>query len=274
MFDYDRELKKENVPNKVNVSITPIGTPTTKLRGYSYVTNSTTTDHQLSSTTATSFEIANFRDPKAAIFLYGGGTGTITTSGGRAQDGDAWISSSYKVSVSTFEYPSSGMTVTVTPSKSSGGGTVTWLHYDWNVRVNSDTNIISNINNNISPNSNGSFKITIPWNTKWTGTPKVTVYCQHLEATVAIPGHQVYGGFRVNKQGYGTPIGVTGWSLPRGQGEKRWVVYDDYPDAEQDGSYYCCTDYYGRGDAWVGSDVGEPYYITEPGYTVELEYYG
>lgn len=130
-----------NVPNPVTLSLTPIGTPSSKLRGYSYTTNNVTTKKIINATNSYTFSISNLRDPGARIVLYGSGTkriaGGSATAYGYLNNGTQ-ISATMTVSVTpnSFSYPGS---VTITPSLSGSGSGATfdsfnkWIVYWGNV---------------------------------------------------------------------------------------------------------------------------------------------
>ena len=64
--------------NTVSVSLSQ-NSGSMSLVGYSYTSNNNTYSQSLSNVTSLDFTIQNLRDPGAAIIIYGGGKGTITT---------------------------------------------------------------------------------------------------------------------------------------------------------------------------------------------------
>lgn len=251
------------------------------LGGYEYWTNTTsstpTSSVQLN-TSSTTINISNLRDPGAKINIYGRGSGIIDTSGGYAYEGEASISSSYGINITSFSYPTSSFTVEVTPSKSYSGASIEWKNYTWYVRSNSSNNIISNVTNNINANSKGSFTVSIPWNTKWEGTPTITVYCMHLEAIVKTSSQQKIVGININRDGWqSSRYGwiVTGWSEIGGSGAKYSVPYGTYYGEPEDG-WYPVQGYDSQGNygsCWT-TEHGDPIKETVGGDTYHLEYYG
>lgn len=249
------------------------------LSGYSYTTNNTTTFRALSNVTSTTVNISNLRDPGANITFYGGGSGSITTTGVdksvKVEGGRTFrIRASYSVSVSTFSYPNNNnITVTVTPTYTGSGDGLDasnyWNHY-WNVKFNG----IAQGNYSISGNGNtgaGSFTFKCPYDTKWTvSPPKIEVYCSEIEAyySYSASGQQVYGGFKTGG-GWSSSWGevVTGYENAGGSGNTYYVSANtEFPGAQKDGEGYWCISVSGY-SAWVAKENGSPYYITEPGST-------
>ena len=107
---------------------------TSVLGGYEYWTNNNTSTPSNSTqlnTSSTTINIPNYRNPGAKINIYGRGQGIINTSGGYASEGNASISSSYSINITSFSYPTSSFVVEVTPSKSYSGASIEWKNYSW-----------------------------------------------------------------------------------------------------------------------------------------------
>lgn len=255
------------------------------LSGYSYTSNNISRPQLLGNVTSTTLTIDNLRDPGAKIIFYGGGTGTITTTGvnysKKVEGGRTFtIKATYNISVSTFTYPNnSNVTVTVTPTYTGSGSGLDspnyWTHY-WTVNFNG----ISQTNYSISGNGNtgaGSFTFKCPYDTKWTvSSPKIEVYCSRISAYYEYEagGSTVtHTGFRVNKGGYQNPYtgeyGVTGTDY---SGNTTFIPYGDYPNATPYGSGTWDTGYgivqsqYGESYTWTEQQGGSTYwgYISYP----------
>lgn len=214
-----------NVPNPVTLSLTPIGTPTSKLRGYSYTTNNVTTKNSINATNSYTFSISNLRDPGARIVLFGSGTkriaGGSATAYGYLNNGTQ-ISATMTVSVTpnSFSYPGS---VTITPSLSGSGSGATFDSFNkWIVYWGNNSLYTS------SANSPSSFNITLNYDSE---IAEDTIYFLPISFSVY---------YKVSYQGdlNGVTVNgdVTGWYndgvsnrpvLVRG-GYYSGASYDDY----------------------------------------------
>ena len=295
LYDLDKsaEITEEN-KNAVSLYASRKSGDMT-LAGYAYVTNSVTTNKQLSNfPTTASITIDDLRDPKAKIIFYGGGVGTINgsnfsksfTIGGKTLtvSGNYTIANNNSNSFTTsinFNYPMSSTTYKVKVNYSGNDNVESYENWSVGWRV-STTGGVSGSGTDTSDNigSSGRAIIQRPYNSNSSSDPKAVIRLAHL-----IADYDFYVG------GYDVTYIYAGENFSDGYVNNAWVGYVEVPYgtritnySETSSTYY--FPYNGNLTVYAedGWPIGEMYinYVriqkeqtyTEPGHEGGVHYRG